>query len=149
MEGTSYLELTMPDQVEFSCLLAAVVGIRGTCQPMGGNVLRFDSPWIEDDGYPGGSPIVIEFRNRILPPAELMIKGIKIETYQTLEGVDYLIDTFEDFALEFFAPGAQLFLSSQIITGSDEVYTMTDFIVVHKLANSVPSDAIMHLTIPK
>lgn len=115
---------------------------------MGGNVLRFDNPWI-DDYYPGGQPIAIMFRNRVLPGANLMIRGIKIETYMIIESQDFLIDTFEDFNLDFFAPLSQLFLNSEVITGNEEVYTMTDFVFIHKLANNVPFDAIMHLNIPK
>ena len=28
VEGTSYLEVTLPDQIEFSCMLSEVVGIK-------------------------------------------------------------------------------------------------------------------------
>jgi len=61
---------------------------------------------------------------------------------------DFLVDEFVDLELNFFAPEEQLFLNSNILTGSDEVYTETPFSIEEKLANSVPRDAIMYITIP-
>lgn len=41
-----------------------------------------------------------------------------------------------------------MFLASEVRSGSDEVYSMTQFTLVHQLANFVPSDAIINISIP-
>ena len=49
---------------------------------------------------------------------------------------------------EFFAPEQQLFLKSNVLAASEEVYTETRFTLIHILNNNVPADAILHITIP-
>ena len=78
-----------------------------------------------------------------------MIKGIKISTYMTLEGDDYLIDTYEDAEHEFFKPTQQLFLSSAVSVLKEETYEETNFFITNKLANNVPEGAIINVNIPK
>ena len=77
-----------------------------------------------------------------------MIKGIEIKTIVVVESVDYVVDIFSDFDLNFFAPVQQLFLASEVLTESEEVYTETKFTFRHTLANSVATNAIMTILIP-
>ena len=110
-------------------------------------MLRFDNPF-DDEIYDGNVPLSFTFRNRILPEANLMIRGISIQTFVTIEKVDFLIDEFVSTTLDFFAPKQQLFLASTVSSGSDEVYTATDFTVTQTLANKVPFGGIILVYIP-
>ena len=106
VSGTSYILMRLPEQIEFNCNLSYTVGLKvaPTCQEVSKNLLKFLNPF-KNDKYDGGKELSIVFRNRILPGANLMIKGIMIETHMTLENdVDYLVDTFDDLEKEFFAP---------------------------------------------
>ena len=123
------------------------IKVAPSCEEEGSNLLRFTNPFIGDN-YAGDELITIVFKNRILPGSNLMIKGIEIRTFASIEDVDYLIDDIELPDLNFFAPLQQLFLSSAISTGSEEVYSETFFSFSHTLANFVPKDAIMYITIP-
>lgn len=78
-----------------------------------------------------------------------MIKGIKIQSYMSLEGADYLIDTFDEPEFEFFAPKQQLFLSSSVSVEKEETFEETNFFISNKLANNVEEGAIINITIPK
>ena len=77
-----------------------------------------------------------------------MIKGITIETYMTLDTIDYLVDSFNDREFEFFAPTQVLFLGSDVLSESQVTYTETKFTLKHTLANSVPYGSIIHIQIP-
>lgn len=142
--------------MEFSCFrLYRTVGLKSalSCEAIPtlgfSNVFRFDNPFDGlDGGYAGDEPLSIVFNNIELPGANLWVKGIKIETYATIENVDYLVDSLVDFELRFFAPVQLFFLSSNVLAGSDEVYTATYFTLEHQLANKVPFGAIMYVTIP-
>ena len=105
VSGQSYIKVQMPDQVAFSCVLKSNIGLKTapSCEEVENNLLVFASPF-EADSYDGNIPLSLEFRNRVLPGSNLMIKGIKIETYVTIENVDYLVDIFDDSEYEFFAP---------------------------------------------
>ena len=48
--------------------------------------------------------MTIVFSNRVLPGANLMIKGLELRTYMSVDGIDYIIDSLLDENLEFFAP---------------------------------------------
>ena len=78
-EGTSYIFLKMPKQMEFGCSIQDTVGLLAPipCIDLGGNVLRFDDPF-KFGRYEGGQPLSMIFKNRVLPGANLMIRGISI-----------------------------------------------------------------------
>ena len=78
-----------------------------------------------------------------------MIKGIKIETFMTVDDEDFMIDTFDDPEVEFFAPEQQLFLSSSVRVEKEEVFEDTAFFIMNKLANNIMGGAIINVTIPK
>ena len=147
--GTGFILMTLPEQVEFRCDLGLPIGLKAapTCVEVGANQLRLENPF-NANNYPGDELITLYFLNRVLPGANLMIHGIKIQTYAMIEGEEFLIDEFDQPDLEFFAPLQQLFIKSIVETGSDEVYTETEFTLSLVLANSVPSTAIMHIMIP-
>ena len=137
--------------MKYICNIASTVGVAGgTCSQTGNfNELRFDNPFPDtDDKYPGDEPLSIVFHDRVLPGANLMIKGIEIRTYMSIDGVDYIIDSLLDDTKEFFAPVQQLFLKSNVYAASDEVYTETRFTLTHVLNNNVPSDAILQIRVP-
>ena len=93
--------------MKYICNIASTVGVAGgTCSQTGNfNELRFDNPFPDtDDKYPGDEPLSIVFHDRVLPGANLMIKGIEIRTYMSIDGVDYIIDSLLDDTKEFFAP---------------------------------------------
>jgi len=149
VSGVSALLIKLPDQVTFSCSLAYTIGLKTApaCDQVGPNLFRFNRPFNGDD-YAGNLPLSLAFRNRVLPGANLMIKGISIQMLATIDKTDYLVDEFVNPNLEFFAPEQQLFLISQVSTGSEEVYTETTFTFNHTLANFVPRNAVIEVTIP-
>lgn len=77
-----------------------------------------------------------------------MIKGISIDTFMLIDGLEHNVDSFEDRNYEFFAPVSVLFLDSTVLTESKTTYTETKFALKHSLASSVPADAIIHVDIP-
>lgn len=147
--GNSFLVIELPPQVDFSCSLALTVGLKTApnCEMVDFNRLNFSNPFNNDE-YRGNEPLALVFRNRELPGSNQMIRGIEIKTYEMIDGINYLIDSLKDPLFDFFAPVQQLFLASEVLSGSDEVYSMTNFTLVHTLANFVPSDAIINISIP-
>jgi hypothetical protein len=81
----------------------------------------------ENDFYAGGIPISIVFKNRVLPGANLMIKGISIQIFEQIDGVDYIIDEFIDPSFKFFAPKQVTFLYSEILVSEETTYTNAIF----------------------
>lgn len=65
-----------------------------------------------------------------------------------LDGIEYMVDSFDDREFDFFAPIQVLFLSSSVLTESKITYTETKFTLKHSLASSVPGGAIIHVEIP-
>ena len=66
----------------------------------------------------------------------------------TIDDINYLVDEYVNALHDFFSPEQQLFLSSEVTAGSEEVFTATYFSVKHTLANFVPSSAILQIRIP-
>lgn len=99
------LKIKMPEQLPFSCNFANVVGLKTApeCEEVKFNEFRLTRPF-NDDAYAGKIAISIVFKNRILPGANLMIKGIIIQSVKTVAEIDYVIDEIIDLDLEFFAP---------------------------------------------
>lgn len=147
--GISFIKMKLPEQVAFSCTLKSNVGLKDApaCVEQESNLLIFEQPFV-DDFYSGNIPLQITFRDMVLPGSNQMIRGILIETWVTLEDEEYLVDRIDNPIRDFFAPEQQLLLSSEVLTGSDEVYTATDFTFKHQLANTAMKDAIIVVTIP-
>ena len=147
--GINYIKMRLPDQVDFSCTLKSNVGLKDapSCVEQENNLFIFEQPFV-DDIYPGNIPLQITFRDMVLPGSNQMIRGILIETWVTFEDEDYLVDRIDNPLRDFFAPEQQLLLASKVLTGSDEVYTATDFTFNHQLANSAMPGAIIVVTIP-
>ena len=151
LTGDSYILLTLPDLIEFSCTLASTTGMKvaPTCTPLDDKPtqLKFTNPFI-DEHYEGGKPLSFIFRNRVLPGSNEMIKGITIKTYMTIDTVDYLVDSYDNRAHDFFAPDQVLFLASEVSTETHVTYTESKFTLRHTTANSVPYGSIIHIQIP-
>ena len=84
----------------FSCNFAFTVGLKTApdCEELDYNVFRLTNPF-NQDRFLGDLPISIIFRDRVLPGANLMIKGITIQMVKTLEETDYVVDELVDEAL--------------------------------------------------
>lgn len=149
--GQSYIYLSLPRQVTFSCNLAYTEGLKTApaCQKTNSNEFRFDNPFLEDE-YPGNRALTMVFRQRELPGSNQMIKGIRIATYLVLEEVPQIVDLYDEPDQEFFAPEQQLFLVSEVITASEVTFTQSAFEFRMTLANRVPTgDAKIFITIPE
>ena len=118
-----------------------------TCTEPEDNLIKLQNPFLENY-YPGEEPLSITFQKRVLPGSNEMIRGITIEIYATLDGQDFLVDIFDNQEFEFFAPLKVLFLTSDISSESDTIYTKTKFSLTHTLATSVPFGSIIHIQIP-
>ena len=91
--------------MEFSCNFALTDGLKTApdCEELSYNEFRLPNPF-NRERFDGNQPISITFRDRLLPGANLMIKGITIQMVKTLENVDYVVDEIFDLEYEFFAP---------------------------------------------
>ena len=118
-----------------------------TCTELDNNLIKFTNPF-RDDFYPGDEPLSFIFQYRVLPGSNQLIKGISIDTFMLIDGVEHNVDSFEDRNYPFFAPVSVLFLDSTVLTESKTTYTETKFALKHSLASSVPAGATIHVEIP-
>ena len=131
ISGTNYILMRLPEQISFNCNLSYTIGLKTapTCTEVSTNQLRLDNAFTNDK-YDGGQELAIVFRNRVMPGANLMIKGIMIQTHMTLDDdLDYLVDEYDNANLEFFAPLQQLFLSSSVTVQLEETFEETAFFI--------------------